>query len=399
MHVLPSPFLTQLAHLAGYDVGYNQNNSLPDSLPEGTVKTEKETTRLPHTYQSSSLWAQLTPPDAGEDIYSASEQITLSPTALKNYIACPRKFYYRHVLNLKESESHSASVGLLIHRLMEVFNTGFGQKPYTQQRLKALAANLFDTPATERESLLGEGFKDSDFTMLDALTPVEHDDLRSDVLASIEDLIAKGYFTYTQDAQQILSEVELPKDTIEGIERVLWKGKIDALIEHENGQWDVIDYKHYNARRFASGTTHAQNKFSQNLFAPLLSDTPTHEKKFAPKKEYEYQLPLYYLALNQQALYQNKLGKLVLQIIRPEFPGKPEQGAIPLSMDVSDNNTMTEVSARVREDIRTHITQPLLSAQQFETVSGRQCTYCSYQLVCDASTTADDETGEAESDA
>ena len=60
---------------------------------------------------------------------------------------------------------------------------------------------------------------------------------------------------------------------------------------------------------------------------------------------------------------------------------------------------MTEVSARVREDIRTHITQPLLSAQQFETVSGRQCTYCSYQLVCDASTTADDETGEAESDA
>jgi ATP-dependent helicase/DNAse subunit B len=131
--------------------------------------------------------------------------ITLSPSAIQDYVLCPRKFYYGRVLRVHTEQNQAASIGILIHRLMEVFNQLYGQTPeqYTPEHLMRLKTELFDTMPLSQDS----HFTENDRNRLESLEPLARSDLEKRVTAALEDMIAKGYFS--RPVRRVFPEVRL----------------------------------------------------------------------------------------------------------------------------------------------------------------------------------------------
>jgi hypothetical protein len=213
------------------------------------------------------------------------------------------------------------------------------------------------------------------------------EELKQQLFASIEDLENKGYFETYANAKVIHAEKALTHFQIKGIDRCAFTGKLDAIIQRNDGTWDILDYKTY---RSAYGT---RLETCHKHFSATLDPLPEDPDLSAPERfggrlnnsyPKDYQLPLYYLACQQQPEYQGKVRSVALQIIRPEFADNSTQGAIRLELASEEIDAAKE---QIISDINHYIVEPIVSASRFAAEPSQGCDYCPYIAICEREST------------
>lgn len=369
MPVLPSPFYETLRQLVHHTDMASPTDNL-ESTPAGR-------------YLGRSAWAALQRQSA-EPLFSPHEEAYLSASSIKTYMACPRQFYYRHMLRLPTPGSEAATLGTLIHKLMEVFNQqAMAGKPYMAMRLRELADCLFSYE-TDEAACLENGFDEKDILVLKRLNPLSRNGLKQRLLDSIDDLEAKGYFERYADFKRIEAEKTIDAVRLPGIDRLKISGSMDAVIQTADGHWEIIDYKTFKAYA-AVGLDTCDKHFQSTLDPVPDAEGLSHGERFAaklnPAYPKDYQLPLYYLGCNEDPKFRNQIKSVAVQVVRPQFSDNPNQGAIRLEMTAADIEVKKE---QMLSDIRRYIVEPILEASAFEKNPGSVCGACGYYGICDA---------------
>ncbi len=343
-------------------------------------------------YIGESSWARLGKM-APEPLFEAGEMLELSASSIKTYMQCPRQFYYRHLLRLPQPGNQAASLGILIHRVMELFNRQAGQFPYMAERLKALAEKLF-VFQDDLESFYEAGFNEKDLREMLSLSRLTLSAMRQRLLDTIDDLARKGYFDRYGTLKRVEPEKRLDGIVLEGLAGCRISGSMDAVVQLADGKWEIVDYKTFRNAYKANWDT-CERHFRQTL-EPLPDDEElTHAERFGGKlsAQYpkDYQLPLYYLACRQNPDYAEQLRSVSMQIMRPAFADKPEQGSIRLEI------TANEIEAKKEQmlaDIQRYIVSPIRECASFATAPNPSaCGSCGYFGICEAAEDADDEAG------
>jgi hypothetical protein len=347
---------------------------------ESTQISEKSVSKK---YEGTGDWAALTK-SPETPLFSASEKLRLSPSALSSYYRCPRQFYYSSVLRLSSESGPQAQLGILVHRVMEAFNKGFAAgefATYSLENLLNILDSLFSPDWNPAEKTLPE---------LESLTQMARLELYNKLRQSFEDMAQKGYFNRSVQTVEAEKSIQINTEqnpvTMLGLEQCELVAKLDALIQDDNGQWDILDYKYYGPNRY-KGKTPSDGKMAESLLhalTPLDSDAKSHSERFksTESKPRDPQLPFYYWLSQQDEALKGKVRQVSLQLIRPPFPDNPAQGAIALTLDPS---RIEEGLAGWIADLKKYVVEPSLSASVFQAVPNKQtCGSCSYSAVCDA---------------
>jgi superfamily I DNA/RNA helicase len=364
------------------DAGCNVNFCSASQVPAIDLEDGLVSMALSERYTGESLWAQLDK-QALEPLFAMAETLNISASSIKTYMQCPRQFYYKHLLGLPQPSHEAAVLGTLIHRVMEVFNRQAGNAPYSAQSLEAIAERLFWFDE-DLEAFYAAGFEDNDLLTLRKMSPLALFQLRQRLLASIADLADKGYFDRYGSLRRVYPERALEGVTLSGLERVRFRGKMDAVIELADGTCEILDYKTFRSAYGAKLDT-CDKHFLETL-APLPDDEEvTHGKRFAgkmnPNYPTDYQLPLYYLACRQDAEFGDKLRAVALQIIRPAFPENPHQGSIRLEIP---GTLIESKQQQLVEELNRFIISPILDSVTFEPNPSRaNCSGCAYYGICE----------------
>ncbi len=402
--VLPSPFFTGLVaqkrHLLGAPEGLSLCQALAAS-PEGASQCAVDycvhrtldralspqlgssPAILEAPYIGQSVWAQL-PPQDSEPLFAPDEMLTLSASSLKTYMQCLRQFYYKHLLRLPQPSSEAATLGTLIHRVMEVFNRQAKPGAYTAEALQAVVHQLFQFASCPDE-FNAAGFKEQDAVVLSKMTPLALFQLRQRLMASIEDLAEKGYFDRYGTMRRVEPERALENVTLPGLERVRFRGSLDAAIELADGSVEILDYKTFR-NAYRTGLDKCEAHF-QDILIPLPDEQSlSHQERFKSRLSStyptDYQLPLYYLACLQAPELSAKLRAVVLQLIRPAFPENPYQGSIRLAIA---GECIEACATQLIDELRRFIIEPILTSERFlPNPDRRACSQCAYYGICEA---------------
>ncbi len=351
--------------------------------PEGLITKERLETET-RTFYGHSDWAEL-PVQSPEPIYTAEECLSLSPSGISNYIACPRKFFYNQVLGILTESGKSAFEGTLIHCLLEVLNDQFPEEPYTAERLKFLTEAMFKEDTTL--------FKEKDFQKLRTYSPVDLMDFKLWILRSVDALEGQGYFNRTP--KQILAERSFRFQSPH-LPRVELNGKIDALIQYEDDTgkrgWDLLDYKTSRSAFGERNPDKRQEKLMQ-VFHPMgiehdeqesLDSSQVHDATFGRGQSFgalerNYQIPLYYLATQQDSVFEEVkvIGQCGLQMVRPS---EQATGAVQVAVSAETIEPHTD---RLLADLERWVATPILNAQSFSANTGESCKQCGYREICD----------------
>jgi superfamily I DNA/RNA helicase len=359
----------------------NHPARLQTAQPQAAV--ESEFPDVQSDYQSNSLWAQLHP-QAPEPIFEVDEDLFISPTAITRYMQCPRQYYYKHLLGLKEPGSVAASLGTLIHKVMEAFNSQTPPGEHTPQRLREVAEAFFGFESDSHAFYMA-GFGERERQTLSQMSPLAVHALRQSLLASVEDLTEKGYFDRYGSLKAIYAERELKEVTLAGLERCRLSGKMDALIQLADGRWEVVDYKTYGPSKYGTRWELCEQKFEATL-EPLPEEPELpHPQRFANKLNtaypIDYQLPLYYWVAQQDKTLKGGMAGVSLQLVRPQFPDNPAQGSIRLGLG---SDVLNAQRNRVLQEIQAHVIDPILASEYFLPVpEAGGCGYCAYAGICE----------------
>lgn len=152
----------------------------------------------------------------------------LTPTALDDYLKCGLKFYYKYILGLKREgdklELDKKNIGTFFHKIIEEYFENLRGKIITSEELnekemERLALDLFH----ERygENITGKIYL-----------------IRHQILKRAKNFIE--FFREKFNKHKILSIEEVIKGEIEDIK---FKGIVDMILEGENKEIKLIDFK------------------------------------------------------------------------------------------------------------------------------------------------------------
>lgn len=182
--------------------------------------------------------------------------LVLSPTALNNYLQCPRKFLYDSLLHVPSAKDLSASYGTAMHEGLENFFTVY--KKTKQRPDLAVLIDFYE------QALKKVGLRDQDFEEF----------LRK----GKEDL--SGYYDFYQDEMKapLYNEYDFGQGRVRLDDKIPLTGKLDRveLMSDKQEQVRVIDYKtgKPKSRRAVQGLTKNDqaNYWNQLVFYQLLGD-------------------------------------------------------------------------------------------------------------------------------
>lgn len=176
-------------------------------------------------------------------ITSDDSRVALSPSAIINYLACPRKFYYQNILKLREEEEVSEileknDMGSIIHKTMELLYKDLqGQlltvdileqkKQFIPEKVKEAYISIYGS-----DSNMPSGYFElyRELIVADVVSAVEMD---------IEEIGRHGAFTYMAGEYLVMTQYKYSDDHDK---RVNLKGYIDR-IDSVGGNLRLIDYK------------------------------------------------------------------------------------------------------------------------------------------------------------
>lgn len=88
------------------------------------------------------------------------DKLTLNPSAITNFLSCPKKYYCKNLLNLGEESVFAANYGNIVHAILELFVKKY-LKSYTKETILDLGKILFDSKI-EIQKAIDTGFKQLD---------------------------------------------------------------------------------------------------------------------------------------------------------------------------------------------------------------------------------------------
>jgi len=202
----------------------------PELLPERVLEFVKEKPDVPllHTPPWSRAGWKLSPPAAGAN----KEWKNLSPSALKDYLTCPTRFYFARVLgwekfNAFEGELDGGKFGDLIHAVLKEWGTNIAARELTEAKdLRSYWLASLKREASER---FGE-----------AIPPL----IRLQLMSAEERLgaLADKQAQQRQDGWHV-AEVEKELNGALVLGGLPVNMRVDRIDRHDDGRVRVIDYK------------------------------------------------------------------------------------------------------------------------------------------------------------
>jgi len=200
-----------------------------------------------------------------------TDRLVLSPTALNNYLTCPRRFFYQNLIRLPQAKSAAQGMGTAIHKALELFLNQYRQtkinpgKEFLQLHFqKALQKELLSEKDYQERLKYGRAVIG------------DYVDARGELLAS-----------------NLYSEINFSSHgiTIEGIPIT---GKIDKLgpdPARPDSGLIVADFKTGNADRGLLDSHEGRDYWRQMVFYKILADhSPQFKKTFAGREVTRSQL-------------------------------------------------------------------------------------------------------------
>ena len=223
-----SRYLSILKYLYGADISF-KDVSYP-LLPLPTTSTEEVDLTAVERYR-----AEITSPDSGN---------YLSPSGIKDYLSCPRKFYYTRICNIREEEEveelvQSNTLGNIVHRTLGFLLGKFTNREIDKGELSSwlkpddTTVDLMLRKAFTVEKLRVEGFNEVQYAVAKTMV----------VNTLTKELDREESLTY-------LGDEYLLKDSFTiGDISVNLQGVIDRLDVAEGKYIRITDYKTGNDRR------------------------------------------------------------------------------------------------------------------------------------------------------
>lgn len=357
--VQPSSFFEQLSFI---DV---ENNFEPDNSLTETEEINKVTNNK--NYE--------TDPEV-ENVIKKEDLLYLSASSMTTFLKCPKMFYLKHLLSLKEKDSFSTSYGTLVHAIFENLLKNHLSE-FSKEKVLELGKNLFNSKKNPQKAI-DDMFEKEIIDRIQELSDLNILEMQTYFIGAITSLEKNGFFA--QIPTEANCEIAF-KFSLEEIENVTFSGFIDLIAKYENG-YRITDYK----------TGRNKKKLAQLICdtgVNFLSKAGTKLEAFSETKvkEFEYQVPLYYFAcLNAEELknFKEQIYDMGYQYIRPE---NKEQGS------TSDFITASEIQNfknKIIENIKTYIVEKIRNKTYFEAKYDKyNCKYCQFGSICDLKT--DDE--------
>lgn len=291
--------------------------------------------------------------EAGEKqkVISDEDLLKLSPSAVSTFLKCPRKYYYKTLLNLKETSTFSASYGSIVHAVFEVLNRKY-LSSYNKETALELANILFNAKSDE-EKVLKAGFKQNDVELVKATDSLSLAEMKDNFKDAIEDYSMMGYFDYPPDFALCEKSFSFK---LEEFPNTIFEGRIDAILT-KGKKVKIVDYK----------TGKDKAKSLQEAIENI-------------EKSADYQIPLYYLACKNcdgLAEFKDNVSESGYIYIRPKFK---HNGC---DEDFVSSEIIEANKENILKSLKENVIEKIVNETEFKKVGGWDCENCSYKFLCD----------------
>ena len=300
-------------------------------------------------------------------LFLQEEKLVLSASSITNFLACPLKYYFKDILKLKEQSSKEANYGTIIHFVFEYFNKHFLDN-YSSDEMLKISRELFAVKENGKTDKFLDYIQDL-ILQTDNLTLYQ---MEENFKNAIENLKKTDFFEKIPESTESEKsfEFEIPE-----IPNTLFKGRID-LISKQNGKYSIVDFKTGKDKK--NPQAYYVSEYGINYIKTIKEKEDRYEESL--EKEYEWQLPIYFLATEyspNMEEYKGKIEEFYLHFIRPTASGGIKQDGVFYKQYVSVKNKLIENLKRtVIDKIRnTKVFEP--QPEDFK------CSYCPYSEICE----------------
>ena len=305
-----------------------------------------------------------------ETVIKPDDILRLNASAINTYLKCPRKYYYKNLLNLKEPYTFAASYGSIVHAVFQVLNTKYTDN-YTKDTATELANILFDSAKNEDRAKQA-GFSDTDIELVKAASELSLSEMKNNFYDAVADFDYSGGFDHPPvnavcEKSFFFMLDELPN--------VAFDGRIDAIITDSDGQTSVIDYK--TGKDKTNTLDYAVSEYGVNFKLKTGKDPSNIENL---QKAYDYQIPLYYLAIqNSRDLeaFKDRVSQLGLVYIRPK---SKDNGC---NEDFISADRLEQYKDKIIQNLKETVIDKILAETDFKPEKSWDCDNCAYKYLCD----------------
>ena len=325
-----------------------------------------------NTQEESSTISAFSPLNASgakEVVVSENDVLKLNASAVSNYQQCPRKYYYKNLLNLKEPYSFAANYGSIVHSVMEVLHSRYLDS-FNKDTALALSEILLNSKKDLKKTL-ETGFKESDAELLQEADELSIAEMQDNFKDAIEDLAMLGYF----DEKPVAAVCEKSfKFKLAELPNVEFDGRIDAIVTYKDGV-RIVDYK--TGKNKINSLAYAISDNGVN-FKTDRGKEPSNVEWY--KNRYDYQIPLYYLAcINDEGLkgFKDNLLELGLLYVRPK---SKDNGCCE---DFISAQKLDFYKEKIIQNLKENVIDKIKNETEFKQNKGWGCDMCAYKFLCD----------------
>ena len=298
--------------------------------------------------------------------------LRLSASAINTFQNCPQKYFYKHLLNLKEPYTFSASYGSIVHAVFEVLNRRFLESnKFTKEIALELGNVLFDSKINP-DNAIKAGFKQIDVDLVNESSDLALAEMKDDFVNAIEDFSFSGGFDNPPKSAICEKSFEF---SIPELPNIVFDGRIDAILEKDDGTYCIVDYKTGHDK--INNLEYAISEYGVNFL--LKSGKPPANPEVL-QNAYDYQIPLYYLAVQHTkdlAKYKNNISELGLVYIRPK---SKDNGC---KEDLISAEKIKFFKDKIIQNLKETIIDKILNTEEFQKNKGFFCNNCAYKFLCD----------------
>ena len=355
-----------------------KKHTLPATIFKMLVANDKQNHRVitnfaeivQTNFQVNSFVSDLVKENKQKPVIATDDVLKLNPSAISTFQSCPRKYYYKNLMNLKEKSNFAASYGSTVHAVFELLNKKFLDS-YNKETALHLAEVLFCAKENS-QAVLDIGFNQTDVDLICATDDLSLVEMKENFQNAIEDFELSGYFNMVPTKAVCEKSFSF---TIDELPNVIFDGRIDAILTDFSGASIVVDYK--TGRNKLNSLSYAISDFGVN-FKSKTGKEPANIETL--QNTYDYQIPIYYLACqNAENLqeYKDNVKELGLLYVRP---ASKDNGC---DEDFVTAERIETYKEKIIQNLKETVVDKIKAQIEFKSSASFGCENCSYKFLCD----------------